>query len=234
MPKTNPKMSTKKIEIEHNYGQAKVLELGAYGHPQAHLLWEPPSTIEYVDLPDNRDFYEGTLKYSKGDPLAGVYAGGKEFYKDKKVHYGNASRLDEFIEEKYDVIFASHILEHFAWWDIHLVLQSWVNCLDHGGALHVIVPSLEWCAEEILKGSPSKGLLPLLHGGQTGPGDVHLCMFTMRYLRARLEAVGLTVMQAMSGQRNIQAGEEEVPTDQHYVVALYLTDEDELPPLMKE
>lgn len=236
MSKTNPKTSgktTKVIEVEHIEGAAAVLELGAYMNPQAYQLWLPPSKVEYFDLYEMEGFYDGTQKADHPD-YDKLYKEMAEFYAGKKIHYGDASRLDEYVDDKYDVIFASHILEHFPWYDTDGVLASWVACLKPGGALHVLVPSLEWVAEETLKNKPSRALLPHLHGGISGPGDAHLCSFTMRYLRARMEKAGLAIMHAVSGPRPIRAMGEDEESDQHYCVGMYLPEGTELPPLQKE
>ena len=156
-------------------------------------------------------------------------------YKGKKVYYGDAMDADSYVKGKFDVVFASHVLEHMPWHATDSVLASWVRILNPGGALHVMVPSLEWCAEEILSDNPSKALLPVLFGGQFQTGDDHLTGFTMRYLRARMEKAGLHVYRAVSGAKEIHVGEgEQVESDQHYAIGLYLPEETDLPPLEKE
>jgi hypothetical protein len=79
------------------------------------------------------------------------------------------------------------------------------------------VPSLEWCAQQILSDNPSPGLLPLLYAGQVNEWDLHLAGFTMRKLRRDFEAVGLKVNRARSGPLTMLAGGMEVVVEQHYV-----------------
>lgn len=224
---------TKVVSTEIVEGSARVLEIGGNLTPQAHLLWEPPSTIEYMDLPSERELYEGTKEMP--ELYSDMYAEVKAFYKDKKVYYGDAMDVDSYVKGKFDVVFASHVLEHMPWHATDVVLASWVRILNPGGAVHIMVPSLEWCAEEILSDNPSKALLPVLFGGQFQAGDDHLTGFTMRYLRARMEKAGLSVYRAVSGTKEIHIGEGEVAeTDQHYAIGLYLPEGTELPPLEKE
>lgn len=49
-----------------------------------------------------------------------------------------------------DGLLASHVLEHFSYWQTENVLNGWVECLKPGGELHILVPSLEWAAREVL------------------------------------------------------------------------------------
>lgn len=224
---------TKVVDTQINEGAARVLEIGPNMTPQAHLLWLPPSEIEYFDLPSQRDLYEGEREMP--ELYQDLYKDCLDIYKGKKVYYGDALDAGSYVQGKYDVVFASHILEHIPWHLTNVAIEEWVGLLNPGGALHIIVPSLEWCAEEALKDNPSKALLPVLCGGQAQEGDAHLCMFTMRYLRARMEKAGLHVMHAVSGERDIHIGDgETVPSDQHYAVGLYLPEGTPLPPLEKE
>lgn len=209
----------------------KILELGPWMDPQAWLLWDEKD-IEYFDVPENKLFYEGKMEIH--EIYKEKYDWCKKFYKGRTVHFGNAARLNQFVDEKYDIIFASHILEHFPWYETDSVIASWVDRLKPGGALHVLVPAAEWGAEEILKDKPHELLMPYLHGGQRDEYDIHLTSFTMRYLRARLEQAGLTVTKAVTGPKNIRVGGQEVIAQQHYCVGFLITDEIEFPPPDKE
>ena len=102
----------------------------------------------------------------------------------------DAGQLDG-MEDCYDVVFASHVLEHFGWYRIKDVLKGWVKLLKPGGALYVVVPSLEWvcanCEERPFE------VQPHLCAGQENEWQVHKCMFTKPLLYSHFVGVGLKV-----------------------------------------
>lgn len=123
----------------------------------------------------------------------------------------------DFPDGEFDIVFASHILEHITFWKELIVLQEWARLLRTGGELHVIVPSWEWVARNVLAENPSIGLKPLAFASQTTPWEVHTNMFTMRGLRALFERAGLGVFWARTGPLVINAGGNLVEVEQHYV-----------------
>lgn len=166
----------------------KVLEIGPGPKPQAQLIWKD-AEITTFDVDANY----------KPDIL------------------GDARNLVRDLEgRKFDVIFASHMLEHVPWWDCDRVLAEWVECLNDGGSLHIIVPSLEWAAKQILSEKPSRAVIPHLYAGVTTGWDVHVNGFTMRRLRCVMEKAGLAVAQARTGEYHIRAGVEILEAEQHY------------------
>ncbi len=130
-----------------------------------------------------------------------------------------------FAEGSVDGVFASHVLEHFSYWVEMSVLAGWAACLKPGGVLHIVVPSLEWCARQILSDHPSKALLGTLYAGQTTQWDVHLNGFTMRKLRSMFERLGLNVIRARSGKFRINVIDEIHESEQHYIAGMNGTPE---------
>lgn len=58
-----------------------------------------------------------------------------------RVDYvADATRRLPFPDHSFDLIYASHILEHVAWYEAEPVLAEWVRVLKPGGALEVWVP----------------------------------------------------------------------------------------------
>ena len=54
---------------------------------------------------------------------------------------------------KYDVVYASHVLEHFGFKWTKNILKEWLRVLKVGGKLVITVPNLEWAAKRILESS---------------------------------------------------------------------------------
>ena len=167
----------------------RVLEIGAGPKPQAKKLL-PDTFIETMDI----------------DPQ----------YKPTYLH--DAATIPEELYGKFDLVFASHVLEHFPWYETHNVLVEWRKALRVGGELHVLVPSLEWAAEQILSGHPSKAINGHLYAGSQTQWDVHKAGFTLPILRAHFEHARLAVALAESGPYPIAISGEIMRAEQHYII----------------
>lgn len=168
-----------------------VLEIGAGPKPSANILF-PGCTVETLDV----------------DPQ----------YNPTYLH--DAITMPEELYGKFDVVLASHVLEHFPWYDSLNVLTEWSKAAKIGGQVHVIVPSLEWAAEEILSGKPSKAIYGHLYAGCVTQWDVHKAGFTMQRLRALFEGARLGVFLAGSGPYPIQILGKVMRAEQHYVAGM--------------
>jgi ubiquinone/menaquinone biosynthesis C-methylase UbiE len=178
-----------------NEGQKLVLEIGANAKPQAQFVeaWKD-ARILTMDV----------------DP------------KQKPDIYGDAADMPSILWGKLDGLMASHVLEHFSYWSTEDVLKGWVRCLKPGGELHILVPSLEWAAREVLSENPSPAVYAQLYAGQVNQWDVHLTGFTMRKLRKLMENVGINVHTARTGIYHLRVGtiEKEFEALQHYVAGV--------------
>lgn len=132
---------------------------------------------------------------------------------------GDAAKLPENLQNLYG-IFASHVLEHFSYWDTEKILRHWESRLQDGGSLHIVVPSWEWEAREVLSENPSPVVFGHSFAGNVNQWDVHKCMFTMRNLRRLFEKVGLNVVIAKTGVYHVHYDGKDYPADQHYVCGI--------------
>lgn len=53
--------------------------------------------------------------------------------------------------ESFDMVYSSHVLEHFFYYEVRDVLTEWIRILKVGGEIKILVPNLEHAAHEILK-----------------------------------------------------------------------------------
>lgn len=123
-------------------------------------------------------------------------------------------------EEEFDALLASHVLQRAGWFEVPEVLEDWKGLLKPGGELHIIVPSLEWAAREILSENPSPALFPHLYGGQQNESNVHHSGFTMRYLRVRMAKSGFKVQRARTGGYEISVQGGKHKAHQHYIMGV--------------
>ena len=69
----------------------------------------------------------------------------------------DASKPLPFEDNTFDLIYASHILEHIVWYQTEITLKEWVRILKSGGTLEVWVPNgLKIC--QIMMGAELNGI----------------------------------------------------------------------------
>lgn len=129
----------------------------------------------------------------------------------------NARDVPEEYWGQFDGVFASHVLEHFEWWEQDAILKHWTELLKPGGELHIVVPSLEWAARVILSENPILGVLPHLYGGGVDIYDIHRTGYTMLLLRKYFESAGIAVREAKTMPYWISVLGNPVQAEQHYV-----------------
>lgn len=94
-----------------------------------------------------------------------------------------------------DLIYASHVLEHFGRWEFDGVLAEWFRVLKPGGVLRLAVPDFAVCAKLYYeKGLADglNGLIGLICGGQRDQHDFHKMIFDEPFLTRALEEVGFS------------------------------------------
>lgn len=98
-----------------------------------------------------------------------------------------------FADCQADLVYASHVLEHFGRQQYLEVLREWHRVLKPGGILRLSVPDFAACAkiyhEKGLEDGLS-GLIGLISGGQRDPFDFHKMIFDRPFLTSALHQVG--------------------------------------------
>jgi SAM-dependent methyltransferase len=159
----------------------------------------------------------GPKRISGFETLNIVYGGNVDYIWD-------ASKKLPFDNETFDLIYASHILEHVPWYQTDVALAEWVRILKRGGHLEVWVPDgLKICKALVdfelndenyidkdgwyhfnEEKSPYKwasGRIYTYGDGTGNPNDPnwHRALFTPRYLKQVLENAGLHYIRRMNG-----------------------------------
>lgn len=106
---------------------------------------------------------------------------------------GPVERLNDFKDDTVDLIYASHVLEHFGR-DRYLdVLAEWRRVLKPMGVLRLAVPDFKACVEQYLvtgRIDGDSGILGLICGGQRHEYDYHHMVFDKTLLEQSLLNVG--------------------------------------------
>ena len=117
---------------------------------------------------------------------------GREF--EGVDHVSSASDLIQFDDETFDMVYASHILEHHPRNEVESVLKEWVRVVKVDGIVRISVPSFKSATQIYDKTGKLENILGPLSGGQTYDYEFHYCLFDERTLTALMKKCGLTAI----------------------------------------
>ncbi len=91
-----------------------------------------------------------------------------------------------------DIIYASHVLEHFGRHEYKSVLKVWASKLKRGGVLRLAVPDFQAVAKVYAETGDVFPLVGLVSGGQRDTYDYHCMIFDEKMLTAELLEAGFS------------------------------------------
>jgi len=92
-------------------------------------------------------------------------------------HVVSADKLEMFDDESVDLIYASHILEHFRRPDVDNTLREWYRVLKVGGVIRLAVPDFETWARIYLRTGDLQLVIGSLMGRQDYVENTHYVLF---------------------------------------------------------
>lgn len=102
----------------------------------------------------------------------------------------NVSILKKYNNNSVDLIYASHVLEHFTRWEYKMVLKRWYDILKPNGILRLGVPDFNSIVEYYNKTKDLRTISGLLYGGQDYVGNTHYWTWDFETLKNELEEIG--------------------------------------------
>jgi len=87
--------------------------------------------------------------------------------------------------KQFDVVYSSHVLEHFGRKETRSVLAEWTRILNDDGEMRIVVPNIKWAFENFDVARVDS--LNVLYGAQSNPYDFHKTGFTKDILQVYLE-----------------------------------------------
>lgn len=102
----------------------------------------------------------------------------------------SVDNLNMFKNNSVNLIYASHLLEHFKRFETEKVLSEWYRVLKEGGVLRIAVPDFEKIIEVYLKNRNLDELIGLLYGRQDYKYNYHYKVFDFNSLSNMLTKVG--------------------------------------------
>jgi predicted SAM-dependent methyltransferase len=118
------------------------------------------------------------------------------------VHYiRSLDNLLIFQEGTFNLVYASHCLEHFSHKEIPRVLEEWKRVLKKGGHLRLSVPDFDLLLKIYHDNYDEvETIIPPLLGGQANHLDFHKVVFTKKYLTSLLLAAGFSKVESWEPQ----------------------------------
>lgn len=210
------------------FKMAEKLDLKVYVDTSIELHHYDKREAVFYDIPIDSDMVARKAEPWNHDPLVCNLGAGKlidpyavnvDLRDDPRVFKCDIRALPAEWGEKFDLVKACHVLEHFPYPQTDGVLDEWLRIVKPGGKLHMELPDLEWAAKQILTvdgGALDTYLMGLIWGDQGHEmwnqdpygGEVdgrfrefswennnHKAGFTPAYITARLETKGMTDIQ---------------------------------------
>jgi len=100
----------------------------------------------------------------------------------------------QFSDKTFDLIYSSHVLEHFHRKDTLDVLKEWVRVLKDDGILRLSVPSFKNLIKIYELSDDIENITGPLMGGQTYETNFHYNVFDEKFLTKLMEEAGLVAI----------------------------------------
>jgi predicted SAM-dependent methyltransferase len=128
---------------------------------------------------------------------------GVDFRKTSSVDIVADARQLPFINESFDHVYTSHLIEHFSHQEVKSVLTEWIRCLKQGGIFEIRCPDLRARALLFFL-NPSWQKIRNIYGSQDHAGNNHKSGFSYRLLKNLLESCGIkNIKRIIKGYKGI-------------------------------
>jgi predicted SAM-dependent methyltransferase len=109
-------------------------------------------------------------------------------------HVGDCRDLNRFKAGKYDMVYASHVLEHVPIKDAVNTVKGWARVLKPGGEMLIAVPDMERLCRIYLDNIATKDRLKIsrgIIGGHDDEYDIHMAAYDYMLLVNVLRMAGI-------------------------------------------
>jgi ubiquinone/menaquinone biosynthesis C-methylase UbiE len=107
----------------------------------------------------------------------------------------NIRFLRSFENDSAELIYASHVLEHFSRWEYKQCLQRWYDILQPGGVARIAIPDFEKICEHYNKFKDLRILSGILYGGQDYVENNHFWCWDFKQIEKDLTDVGFKAVE---------------------------------------
>lgn len=128
--------------------------------------------------------------------------------------------LPEEYNGAFDIVYISYALEFVDRLKIIQAFRNVISAARNFGEIWIIVPSMEWAANEIINRREGIHVQANLFGTQTTEGEHHKAGFTLEGLRQMVELCGLVTRKAYQSPYNIMIEEQRFGSLLNVVIAI--------------
>jgi predicted SAM-dependent methyltransferase len=100
--------------------------------------------------------------------------------------------LNKFENNSVNLIYVSHVLEHFGRREYMSVLNRWYDLLKQGGILRIAIPDFEKIVEHYNQYKNLEVLRGFLYGGQNYKENYHYCIWDFETIKNDLNSIGFS------------------------------------------
>ncbi len=170
------------LKLVSDSGKWKIYCDGSLICDHEDVLGQKTYNLEPDSLPMRRPQVEGNPKLRVIDigcgPTHTDFDGNKSLRVDIREEVKPDYRCDvrelPFGNGTFDVVFSSHVLEHFPRGEWEDVLKEWVRLVAPTGQLRLVLPNIAWAAHMIaVEKVINNDVLNVLYGAQSNPYDYH-------------------------------------------------------------
>lgn len=119
---------------------------------------------------------------------------------------------------QFDLVLAAHVFEHIERDSVVNAFRNVISAVKNRGEVWILVPSLEWAANEVINKRDGVHVQKMLFGSQESPLQTHRCGFTLASLRQMVEICGLIVRKAYQSPFTIISNDREFACIQNIVI----------------
>lgn len=94
-------------------------------------------------------------------------------------------------DQTFDIVYSSHVLEHFSWRSVDKILKEWCRVLKVGGELRLVVPNIRHVAKRLLEDQIIPTDMWVIYGEQDYAKNYHAVCFTPNILKGLVESLGI-------------------------------------------
>jgi predicted SAM-dependent methyltransferase len=112
-----------------------------------------------------------------------------------------------FPNKSVDEILASHLLEHFSYTEVDIVLKDWYRALKPGGILHIRVPDMEQVCKDYINSDEQRRMnwaIIEIYGGQWNGGEFHKNGFDEHSLKHFVENQGFNFKEKLEPRTKVK------------------------------
>jgi predicted SAM-dependent methyltransferase len=120
----------------------------------------------------------------------------------KRVDVVGDARKLTFSDERFDMILASDIIEHFPIAETENILKEWKRVLKPGGIIEFRMPNAKTICKKYLSRKDCRYLNWLVMGAQDYSGNYHYSIFDRPWFKSIIEPLGFKEIAYMDEENN--------------------------------